>query len=52
MTVAGRKTLSELEDESGREALKREIALKINDLTRDHMAGTVLDVVFSQFLIQ
>lgn len=52
MSIVGRKTLSELEDESGRKKLKRDIALEINEMTRDEMAGTVLNVVFSQFLIQ
>lgn len=52
MATAGRRTLSELESENDRAALKRDIALTINELVRDRMAGTVLDVAFSEFLIQ
>lgn len=52
MTTLGRRTMEELEGIDDREALKRDIVLEVNSLVRDHMAGSVLDVAFSEFLIQ
>jgi len=52
MTAASRRTLAELETPEDREALKRDIATEINNLVREKNSGTVLDVVFSDFLIQ
>lgn len=52
MTTAGSRTLEQLESAEDRDALKRDIATEINGLVRDKMLGTVLDVVFSDFLIQ
>jgi flagellar basal body-associated protein FliL len=50
--AACRMTIEELEGRNGRGILKREIKNRINDLLRDRMAGTVVDVYFSDFLIQ
>ena len=52
MSTAGRRTLDEMESAEDRESLKRDIALEINSLVRNRMSGSVLDVVFSEFLIQ
>lgn len=52
MATAGRRTLDELESVDDRESLKRDIALEVNSLVRSRMAGSVLDVAFSEFLIQ
>ena len=52
MSTAGRRTLDEMESAEDRESLKRDIALEINSLVRNRMSGSVLDVAFSEFLIQ
>lgn len=52
MTTAGQRTLEDLEGLDGRDALKRDIVVEINSMIRDRMAGSVLDVAFSEFLIQ
>ena len=52
MTTASRRTLNELESAEDRESLKRDIVLEINSLIRSRMAGSVLNVAFSEFLIQ
>ena len=52
MSTAGRRTLDEMEGVDDRESMKRDIALEINSLIRSRMAGSVLDVAFSEFLIQ
>lgn len=52
MAVAGRRTLDELESVDDRESLKRDLAMEVNSLIRNRMAGSVLDVAFSEFLIQ
>lgn len=52
MTTASRRTLDELEDVVDRESLKRDIAMQVNSLIQDRMAGSVVDVAFSEFLIQ
>jgi flagellar basal body-associated protein FliL len=52
MAAAGRRTLDQLERHEDRDALKRDIASEINTMIRDRAAGSVLDVVFSEFLIQ
>lgn len=52
MTTAGRRTLEDLEELDGRESLKRDIVIELNSLIRDRMSGSVLDVAFSEFLIQ
>lgn len=52
MGTVGRRTLDEMESVDDRESLKRDIALEVNSLIRDRMAGSVLDVAFSEFLIQ
>lgn len=50
--AASRMTIEELEGQSGRSVLKREIKNSVNDLLRNRMAGTVVEVHFSDFLIQ
>ena len=52
MSTAGRRTLDEMEGVDDRESMKRDIALEVNSLIRSRMAGSVLDVAFSEFLIQ
>lgn len=52
ISAAVRRTLEELEGLDGRESLKRDIALEINNLVRNRMSGSVLDVYFSEFLVQ
>ncbi len=52
MSTSARRTLDELEGVDDRESLKRDIALEINSLIRSRMSGSVLDVAFSEFLIQ
>jgi flagellar basal body-associated protein FliL len=49
---ASRMTIDELEGRNGRSILKREIKNRVNDLVRDRMDGAVIDVYFSDFLIQ
>ena len=50
--TASKMTIEELEGQNGREILKREIKNKINDMVSDWMAGAVVKVYFSDFLIQ
>lgn len=50
--AASRMTIEELEGRNGRGILKREIKNRVNDLLRDWMSGAVVDVYFSDFLIQ
>lgn len=50
--AASRKTIDDLEGVQGREGLKREIISEINAAIKDRMAGSVVDVYFSEFLIQ
>lgn len=50
--AASSMTIDELEGPNGREALKKEIAVQINSALKDRMAGAVVDVYFSEFLIQ
>ncbi|QBG47364.1 flagellar basal body-associated FliL family protein [Verrucomicrobia bacterium S94] len=50
--AASHMTIDELEGRNGRSILKREIKNRVNDLVRDRMAGAVVDVYFSDFLIQ
>ncbi len=52
MMIASRRTLEQLETLEDREALKRDISNEINAMIRDRFSGTVLDVVFAEFLIQ
>jgi len=52
ITAVGNKTIPELEGEKGRETLKREIQKRLNDELNEKMAGTVLKVYFSEYLIQ
>jgi len=49
---ASHMTIEELEGRNGRGILKREIKNRTNDLLRDRMSGAVVDVFFSDFLIQ
>jgi len=51
-TAAARKTIDELEGPQGREALKRDIISEINMALKEKMSGAVVDVYFSEFLIQ
>lgn len=50
--AASSMTIDELEGPNGRESLKKEIAVQINSALKDRMAGAVVDVYFSEFLIQ
>ncbi len=50
--TATQMTIEELEGQNGREILKREIKNRINDMVNDWMAGAVVKVYFSDFLIQ
>ena len=50
--AASSMTIDELEGPNGRETLKKEIAIQINSALKDRMAGAVVDVYFSEFLIQ
>ncbi len=52
MTTAGLRTLEDLEGLDGRDALKRDIITDINSMIRTRMEGSILDVAFSEFLIQ
>ncbi len=52
ISAAGRRTLEQLESQEDRETLKRDIATEINAMLSDRAIGTVLEVVFSEFLIQ
>lgn len=49
---ASHMTIEELEGRNGRSILKREIKNRVNDLMRDRMSGAVVEVYFSDFLIQ
>lgn len=52
ITAASTKTIDELEGQNGKETLKREIISLVNAAIKDKMDGAVLDVLYSQFLIQ
>jgi flagellar basal body-associated protein FliL len=52
ISIASRRTLDQLETVDDREALKRDIGNEINAMIRDRFSGTVLEVVFSEFLVQ
>ena len=46
------KTIDELEGANGKESLKREMISALNAAIKDKMAGAIMDVYFTQFLIQ
>ena len=50
--AASAMTIDQLEGANGREALKREIMKIVNAALKDEMSGAVVDVYFSDFLIQ
>ena len=50
--VASRMTIDDLEGRNGRDMLKREIKNNVNVFLRDHTTGAVIEVYFSDFLIQ
>lgn len=51
--IAADKTLMDLEGESAREALKKEIKQKLNAIIRGkELSGTILDIYFKVFMIQ
>lgn len=50
--AACRMTIDELDGQAGRQVLKREIKNQLNVMLRNHMAGAVRNVYFSDFLIQ
>jgi len=52
ITAASRKTLDELDGPEGHEALKRDIMSEINAAIKEKMAGSVIDVYFSEFIVQ
>lgn len=52
MLAASRRTIDELDGVQGREALKRDIMGEINAVIKDKMNGAIIDVYFSEFLIQ
>ncbi len=49
---ASHMTIEELEGRNGRGILKREIKNRANELLRDRMSGAVVQVYFTDFLIQ
>lgn len=52
LAISSRRTLDDLESLEARDSLKRDIMYEINNMARGRMAGSVLDVAFSEFLIQ
>lgn len=52
LLAASVKTIDELDGPNGKEALKREMLTSINSAIKDKIPGAVIDVYFSQFLIQ
>ncbi|RKZ06120.1 hypothetical protein DRQ25_14650 [Candidatus Fermentibacteria bacterium] len=50
--VASRKTINDLEGPQGRESLKRDIMSEINAAIKGKVSGAVINVYFSEFLIQ
>jgi flagellar basal body-associated protein FliL len=50
--AASRKTLDELDGPEGHEALKRDIMSEINAAIKEKMTGSVIDVYFSEFIVQ
>ncbi len=50
--AACRLSIDALDGQNGRQILKREIKNQMNVMLRNHMAGAVKDVYFSDFLIQ
>ena len=52
LMAASTKTIDELEGPNGKESLKREIISLINAAIKDKTSGVVIDVYFTQFLIQ
>ena len=50
--TACRMSIQELDGSNGRQILKREIKNQLNVMLRDHMAGAVKNIYFSDFLIQ
>jgi flagellar basal body-associated protein FliL len=49
---ASHMTIEELEGRNGRGILKREIKNRSNELLRDRMSGAIVQVYFTDFLIQ
>lgn len=52
MAVSSSRTIEELDGNEGRELLKKDILITVNDLLATYMEGAVVDVYFSEFLIQ
>ena len=52
MLAVSRRTIDELEGDENRELLKKDIMSELNAAIKDKMSGAVLDVYFSEFLIQ
>jgi flagellar protein FliL len=50
--AASAMTIDQLEGINGRDALKREIMSAVNAALKDEMSGAVVDVYFSDYLIQ
>jgi flagellar basal body-associated protein FliL len=50
--AASRRTVDDLEGPEGRESLKRDIMAEINAAIRSKWSGAVIDVYFSEFLVQ
>ncbi|MBN2703548.1 MAG: flagellar basal body-associated FliL family protein [Pontiellaceae bacterium] len=50
--AASQMTIDQLDGLNGRKQLKSEIQNKVNEMIRDWMSGAVVDVYFSDFLIQ
>lgn len=50
--AAGRMSIDEFDGQNGRQILKREVKNQLNVMLRNHMAGAVKNVYFSDFLIQ
>ena len=51
-TIVSTRTIDDLEKPSAREMMKKEIMDSINEMVRDKMAGTILEICFNEFLIQ
>ncbi len=52
MLAVSRRTIDELEGAENRELLKKDIMSEINASIKGKMSGAVIDVYFSEFLIQ
>lgn len=52
ISAVGNKSINDLEGQIGRENLKKDIMQRVNAAIADDMAGSVVDIYFSEYIIQ